>query len=52
MEKFRDLYKSNEFKILVPTLIKQFGLLVKSYSASGIQDYVEYIIKNIIFDYI
>ena len=40
-------YKNNEFKISAPTWNKEFELTHESYSVSDIQDYFEYIIKNI-----
>ena len=39
--------KNNKLKILAPTWNDEFELLDGSYSVSDIQDYIEYIIKNI-----
>ena len=40
-------YKNIKFKILAPTLKEEFELPDESYSISDIQDYFEYILKNI-----
>ena len=47
MENIRKQYKSNKLKTIAPTLNDEFELLEDSYSVSDIQDYIEYIIKNI-----
>ena len=39
-------YKSNKFKISIPTWNEKFDLPDGSYSVSDIQDYFEYIFKN------
>ena len=39
-------YKNNRFKISAPTWNEEFELPDGSYSVLGIQDYFEYIIKN------
>ena len=39
-------YKNNKFKISAPTSNKEFELPDGSYSVSDIQDYFEYILKN------
>ena len=39
-------YKNNEFKISAPTWNEEFELPDGSYSVSDIQDYFEYILKN------
>ena len=39
-------YKNNKFKISVPTWNKEFELPDGLYSVSYIQDYFEYIVKN------
>ena len=39
-------YKNNKFKISAPTSNDTFDLLDVSYSISDIQDYFEFIIKN------
>ena len=39
-------YKNNKFKISAPTWSEQFELSDASYSASDIQDYFEYVLKN------
>ena len=43
----RSSYNNNKFKISVPTLSDKFELPDGSYSISDIQDYFEYILKNI-----
>ena len=40
-------YNNNKFKISAPTWNDEFDLSGGSYSISDIQDYFEYIIKNI-----
>ena len=40
-------HKNNKFKISEPTWNEKFGLCDESYSVTDIQDYFEYIIKNI-----
>ena len=42
----RKQYKKNKLKIIAPTRNDEFELPNSSYSASDIQDYIEYIIKN------
>ena len=39
-------HNNNKFKISAPTWNDEFNLLDGSYSASDIQDYLEYIIKK------
>ena len=39
-------YKNNKPKMIAPTCNAEFELLDSSHSVSGIQDYIEYIIKN------
>ena len=39
-------YKNHKFKISAPTWNEQFELPDESYSVSNIQDYFEYILKN------
>ena len=39
-------YNNNKFKISAPTWNDEFNLADESYSVSNIQDYFEYIIKN------
>ena len=39
-------YKNNKFKISAPTWNEEFELPDGSYSVSDIQDYFEYIFKN------
>ena len=39
-------YKNNKFKISAPTWNEEFELSDGSYSISDIQDYFEYILKN------
>ena len=39
-------YKNNKFKISAPTWNEEFELLDGSYSVSDIQDYFEYVLKN------
>ena len=39
-------YNNNKFKVHAPTWNDEFNLLDGSYSVSDIQDYFEYIIKN------
>ena len=40
-------YKNNKFKISAPSCNEKFELPDESYSLSNIQDYFEYIFKNI-----
>ena len=42
----RKSYKNNKFKVSVPTWHEEFELPNESYSLSDIQDYFEYILKN------
>ena len=42
----RKQYKNNKLKIIAPTQNDEFELPDGSYSMSGIQDYIEYIIKK------
>ena len=42
----RQQYKSNKLKIIAPTWNDEFELPDGSYSVSDIQDYIEFIIKN------
>ena len=46
MEKLKKSYKNNKFKISSPTLNEEFELSEGSYSVLDIQDYFEYIFKN------
>ena len=49
MEKHKESYKNNKFKILAPTLNDKFKLLDQSYSVLDIQNYsyeYEYNMKN------
>ena len=46
MEKHKNFYNSNKFKISAPSCSNEFGLLDESYSVSDIQDYFEYILKK------
>ena len=46
MEKLKKSYKTKEFKISFPTWNEEFELPDGSYSVSDIQDYFEYILKN------
>ena len=41
-------YNNNKFKISAPTWSEEFELPDGSYSISDIQDYFEYILKNIV----
>ena len=43
----RKKYKNNKLKIIAPTWNNEFELPDGSYSVSDIQDYIEYIIKNL-----
>ena len=45
-KEIRKQYKNNKLKIIAPTWNNEFELPDSSYSVSDIQDYVEYIIKN------
>ena len=42
----KKLYKNNKFKISAPTWNEEFELPDGSYFVSDIQDYFEYILKN------
>ena len=42
----KDTYNNNKFKISTPTWNEEFKLPDGSYSISNIQDYFEYILKN------
>ena len=42
----RKQYKNNKLKVIAPTWNDQFELPDGSYPVSDIQDYIEYIIKN------
>ena len=42
----RKQYKKNKIKIIAPTWNEEFELSGGSYSVSGIEDYIEYIIKK------
>ena len=46
MEKYKKSCKSNKLKISVPTWNEEFELPDRSYSASDIQDYFKYTLKN------
>ena len=46
MEKHKNLYNNNKFKISAPTWNDEFKLPDGSYSISDIQDYFEYILKK------
>ena len=46
MEKNKNSYKNNKFKISAPTWNEEFELPDGSYCVSDIQDYFEYIIKK------
>ena len=46
MEKYETSCKNNKFKVLAPTRNEEFELPDGSYSISGIQDYLEYILKK------
>ena len=48
MENIKSSYKNNKFKISAPTWSDEFELPYGSYSISDIQDYFEYILKNIV----
>ena len=43
---FKELYKSNKFRISAPTWNEKFELPNGLYSVSDIQDYFEYIIRK------
>ena len=47
MEKHKNSYNNNKFQIAAPTKSDKFELLYGSYSVSDIQDYFEYILKNV-----
>ena len=46
MEKHKNFYNNNKFKISAPSCSNEFELLDESYSVSNIQDYFEYILKK------
>ena len=46
MENIRKQYKNFKLKLIAPTWNDAFELPDGSYSASDIQDYIKYIIKN------
>ena len=46
MEKLKKSYKNNKFKTSSPTLNEEFELSEGSYPVLDIQDYFEYIFKN------
>ena len=46
MEKHKNLYNNNKFRISAPTSNDKFELPDGSYSASDIQDYFNYILKK------
>ena len=46
MEKYKKSSKNNRFKISAPTWNEGFVLLDGSYSVLDIEDYFEYILKN------
>ena len=46
MEKHKNFYNNNKFKISAPSCSNEFELLDESYSVSDIQDYFEYILKK------
>ena len=46
MEKYKKVYKNNNFKIPATTWNEEFELPDGSYSVSDIQDYFKYILKN------
>ena len=46
MNKYKEAYKDNKFKISAPTWNEEFELPDRSYCVSDIQDYFEYILKN------
>ena len=43
----KNLYKNNKFRMSALIWNEEFELLVESYFVSDIQDYFEYIFKNI-----
>ena len=45
-KKIKKSYKNNKFKISAPTWNEEFELPDGSYSVSDIQEYFEYILKN------
>ena len=45
-KKIKKWYKNSKFKISVPTWNEEFEVPDGSYSVSDIQDYFEYILKN------
>ena len=46
MENIKKAYKNSKFKISVPTWNEEFELPDELYSISDIQDYFEFILKN------
>ena len=46
-ENIKQQYKNNKLKIIAPTWNDEFELPDGSYSVSDIQDYIEFIIKNV-----
>ena len=46
MEKWRKSYKNNAFRMLAQTRNEEFQVLGGLYSVSDIQDYFQYILKN------
>ena len=46
-ENIKQQYKNNKLKIIAPTWNDEFELPDGSYSVSYIQDYIEFIIKNV-----
>ena len=47
MEKYKKSYKNNKLTISAPTWNEEFVLPDVSYSVSDIQNYFEYIFKNL-----
>ena len=45
-KKIKSAYNNNKFKISTPTWNDEFDLPDEPYSVSDIQDYFDYIIKN------
>ena len=46
MVKYKKVIQKQKFKITAPTCNEKFELIDGSYSVSDIQDYFEYIFKN------
>ena len=46
MQNIKSEYNNNKLKVTAPIWNDEFNLLDGSYSVSDIQDYFEYIIKN------